>query len=147
MNKLSYLLYFMLFSASFILISQALSFDPETGDERLDQQLHEVNSNLVQDIPAFKSRVSTEYKVDEAKISKLLDEMEPAEVLMTLQLITLTSKSLEDILISYKKNHQHGWKTIAADLGIQDQELLYKEIRNVIIFNSATTYENSLSQR
>lgn len=147
MNKLNYLLFLMLFSASFVLISQTLSFDPRTGDKRFDRQLHDINANLSQNLGDFKQKVAYKYKVKETQVSDLLTEMEPAEVLITLQLLTITSKSLDEILASYKENRKAGWKAIAEDLGIKNNTVAFRELKNVILFNEMPVNENSLSQR
>lgn len=147
MNKLNYLLFLMLFTASFVLISQTLSFDPKTGDKRFDKQLHDINANLSQNLGDFKQKVSYKYNIKESKVSDLLSEMEPAEVLITLQLLTITSKSLDEILESYKENRRAGWKAIAEDLGIENNTAAFRELKNVILFNEMPVNDNSLSQR
>lgn len=147
MNRLSYLLFFMLFSASFILLYRSLSFDPKTGDEHFDKQLNQMNASLSEDITGFTKNVSTKYDMHENEISKLLAEMEPAEVLITLQLLTITAKPLKEVLHSYKKNHRKGWKAIAEDLGIRANTSEFRELKNIVIFNDLPKNDSSLSQR
>lgn len=145
MNKLNYLLFFAMLTASFLLISQTLSFDPNTGDEQLDEQLNEINSQAVTDLLSFQNEVSEKYHVGKDKISALLAIMEPVEIIIAYEISALTEKPIEQVIKSYKANKSEGWKAIAADLGVKSNTPEFSELKNILLEKYTQADEKTLS--
>jgi len=146
MNKINLPIIFMMLSATFILLSQTLSFDPNTGDNHLDQKLSEINVKASDNINAFIDRVNLIYNVEKSQVQELLEVMEPADVLIALQVNHITDNSLADVLDSYKENNKAGWKAILNDLGIKSSSYEYVELKKIKQFNDISFITNTLSQ-
>lgn len=146
MNKINLPIIFMMLSATFILLSQTLSFDPNTGDKHLDQKLTEINVKASANINAFISRINLVYNVEKSQIQELLEIMEPADVLIALQINHITDNTLADVLDSYKENNKAGWKAVLNDLGIKSSSYEYLELKKIKHFNDVSFIINTLSQ-
>lgn len=118
MKGYNYILLFSLFTASIFLISISLNFDANTGSEKFDEQLNDINKEALADISAFKNTIVREYNVDDSEVTGLISTMEPAEILLSYELSRLTDKSISEVLTHYKENKQDGWKQILLSLGI-----------------------------
>ena len=80
MKSYNYVLLFAVFSVSIFLISVSLTFDANTGNEKFDERLNEINKDALADISAFKAAIVEKYHVDEMEIASLISTMEPAEI-------------------------------------------------------------------
>jgi hypothetical protein len=76
MDKVNFPIIFTVLSATFIILSQSLSFNPKTGDEKLDAKLAEINLSASQDIKSFIERVNQVYHIEENQVKSLLEIME-----------------------------------------------------------------------
>lgn len=146
MKNINYPILFTMLSATFILLSQTLSFNPNTGDEKLDNELSEINVKASNDINAFIDRVHKIYNIDKNQVQELLEVMEPADVLIAMQINHITENSLTDVLASYKENNKAGWKVILNDLGIKSSSYEYVELKKIKQFNDISFITNTLSQ-
>lgn len=146
MKNINYTIIFTMLSATFILLSQTLSFNPNTGDEKLDNKLSEINVKASNNINAFIDRVHKIYNVDKNQVQDLLEVMEPADVLIAMQINHITENSLTDVLASYKENNKAGWKVILNDLGIKSSSYEYVELKKIKQFNDISFITNTLSQ-
>lgn len=146
MNKVNYPIIFTLLSTIFILLSQTLSFNPNTGDKKFDNKLSEINVKASNDINAFIDRVHKIYNIEKNQVQNLLEEMEPADVLMAMQINYITENSLSDVLYTYKERKKAGWKFILNDLGIKSSSYEYVELKKIKQFNDVSFITNTLSQ-
>lgn len=97
-----------------------LSYDFKTGDKELDISLNKINIDAKSDINNFIKNISTSYKVESKKIQKMLQsKMEPADIVMTLDIAQISGNSVEAIAEEYKENKEKGWGQIAKNMGIK----------------------------
>ncbi len=143
MKKFNYILLFVFFSATFYLISQSLTFDANTGDTVLDEKLKNLNAQAVADISTFKMEIASEFQTTEFKISKLLEEMEPAEVLFSYNIALINSISVDDVISVYKENKDYGWSVIINKLGISQQSEKFKDLKNISIYGKPDSIFNT----
>ena len=147
MKQFNYILLFVFFSATFYLISQSLTFDAKTGDTVLDEKLKNLNAQAVTDISTFKSEIASEFQTTEVKISKLLEEMEPAEVLFAYNIALIKSISVNDVIAVYKENKNQGWSVIIKKLGISQQSEKFKDLKNISIYGKTeANFNTKISQ-
>ena len=111
---------------SFILTLSIVSFSVaqisfKTDDAQFDADLNGINDNAKLDIKLFNKNMSIEYGIPEKKVEeiKVVNKMEPAEVLLALELAKLSKKSIDDVLKVYKDNKANGWGYIAKQMGIK----------------------------
>lgn len=147
MNKLNYLLFFMLLSASFLLISQTLSFDPNTGDEQFDDQLNQLNSIANNDLDQFEKNVSEKYHVSTHKVTEMLSIMEPVEVLVSFETASLTEEPIDIVIESYRKNKFSGWRLIVRELGIKGNSREFAELKKSFLQTNFFEPQNTLSKK
>ncbi|MGV3630468.1 MAG: hypothetical protein ACO1O6_04655 [Bacteroidota bacterium] len=145
MKSYNYVLLFALFSASIFLISVSLTFDANTGSEKFDDRLNEINKDALADISAFKAAIVEEYHVDEAEVSSLISTMEPAEILLAFELARLTDKTMPEVLTRYNNNKEDGWKKIFLSLGINNNSSRFNELCKIDIYDQ--NQHNSLSKK
>ncbi len=145
MKNYNYILLFALFSVSIFLISVSLTFDANTGNEKFDDKLNEINKEALADVSAFKAAIVTEYGVEEAEVSSLISTMEPAEILLAYELSRLTDKTMTEVLNRYNTNKGEGWKKIFLSLGINNNSSRFNELCK-IDFNDQNAH-NSLSKK
>lgn len=101
-------------------ISQ-VSLKIKSGDTELDASLNEINIKAEKDYSLFKTEMKTTYKITDAKIDllKITYGMAASDIFMTLELVKLTGKSMEDIADVFKEEKGKGWGEIAKSLGIK----------------------------
>ncbi|GAB5417968.1 MAG: hypothetical protein Crog4KO_14210 [Crocinitomicaceae bacterium] len=93
--------------------------DFKTGDAALNIELNDINSEAKKDLESFKKKLLVEHQISGEKAEKLLNIMEPAEVLLSGRLKDLLDISIDVVVQSYEKNKSKGWGAIAKDLGIK----------------------------
>jgi len=91
----------------------------KTGDAALETELNQVNAEAKVDLGAFKDKLLIEHGLAGTKVDKLLDIMQPAEVLLSGRLKDLLGIDIDIVVESYNKNKDKGWGVIAKDLGIK----------------------------
>lgn len=91
----------------------------KTGDASLEAELNVVNTEAKSDLGAFKDKLSVEFGLASTKVDKLLDIMEPAEILLSGRMKELLGIEIDIVVDSYQKNRDKGWGAIAKDLGIK----------------------------
>ncbi len=146
MNKTSYILLSFVFFVCFFLIFKTLSFDAQTGDEKLDKKLNEINAKAITNIDEFKSQIALKYQTSESEVAKLLKIMEPAEILFSYEISAVSSTPIDKIIETYKKNKNEGWNVVISEIGIQKNSKKFKELKNLSIYNDQTIDDSSLSQ-
>jgi hypothetical protein len=146
MNKTNYILLSIVFFACFFLIFNTLSFDAQTGDEKLDNKLKEINAKAITNIDVFKSQIALKYQTSESEVARLLKIMEPAEILFSYEISAVSSTPIDKIIETYKNNKNEGWKTIISEIGISKNSKKFKELKNLSIYNDQTIDDSSLSQ-
>jgi hypothetical protein len=146
MNKTNYILLSIVFFVSFLLIFNTLSFDAQTGDEKLDKKLNEINARAITNIDEFKSQIALKYQTSESEVARLLKIMEPAEILFSYEISAVSSTPIEEIIETYKNNKNEGWEIIISEIGIEKNSKKFKELKNLSIYNDQTIDDSSLSQ-
>lgn len=101
--------------------AQNFSLSAKSGDVELDASLNDINLKAKLDLPLFKKDLAIEFNIGEAKVEKLMIElnMSPADVYMTFQVADLTKKDVDVVAKSYSVNKNKGWGQIAKELGIK----------------------------
>ncbi len=90
-----------------------------TGDAQLEKELNTANETANNDLVAFKKTIAADYQIGIPIIDKMLDMMQPAEVLLAARIKHTLGISIELVIESYKTNKAQGWGVIAKDLGIK----------------------------
>ena len=147
MKKTNYTILFFALIAIFSLLTYSLSFDPKTGDEKLDEKLSDINLSASLNINKFISRVASTYIVDETMVNEMLKTMEPADVLLTLQIGKVTDFSVYEIMSIYKNKSNNGWSSIFQELGIKNTSYEFTELKKIATFNEKSFVNSSLSQK
>jgi hypothetical protein len=146
MKNFNYPIVLVALVTAIVLLTNSLSFNPKTGDEKLDEKLNEINMNASMNISEFVDRLSTVYFVEKVMVDELLLTMEPVDVLLTLQISKITDYTIYDVLKSYKNNPENGWNSILNDLGIASTSKEFKQLKNVSSFNDKSFVNSVLSQ-
>ncbi len=146
MKNTNYPIILMMLAATFILLSQTLSFNPKTGDEGFDNKLNEINVEALSDINNFIDRVNSVYLIEKNQVQELLNVFEPAELLIALQICHVTDNTLLNVIENYKRNKSKGWKSILSDLGIKSTSYEFVELKKIVNFNDVSYITNTISQ-
>lgn len=102
-----------------------------SGDQELDKELTEINSQAKLDLTKFKNDLISTYKIPITKIEELLKEkMEPAEVLLAAKIASISKKPLEQVVSCYKENKTKGWGYIAKQMGIKPGSPEFHALKN-----------------
>jgi hypothetical protein len=93
----------------------------KTGDSGFDMYLSDLNVSARTDIGGFKSRLSLQYGVPEARIGVMLNKhkMAPADVYMAIRISSIAGISVDVVMGQYRANRGNGWGAIAKNLGIK----------------------------
>ena len=105
----------LIFAGSFV--NGQINF--RTGDSNLDAELNVSNTEAERDLPLFKKNLTLEFGVSAPKIESLLKIMKPAEALLAIRISTISKKSLDLVMQTYKVNKDKGWGYIAKQMGIK----------------------------
>lgn len=111
----------------------AATFEPKTGDSKLDTTLKKLNNESESDLPGFKADVSDRFSIPLATIEKLLttDNLNPAEVYFIAFLTKTTGKTVDEILSAVQANKGQGWGVIAKALGIKPGSKDFLELKRL----------------
>jgi len=92
-----------------------------TGDDELNKSLLTIDANASLDFGDFKVDISGSYDITEKKLDYLSVEIEMSagDIYMTVELATITEKSVDEVVTVYNKNKDKGWSVIAKELGIK----------------------------
>lgn len=122
---------------TFLIIGLFISFkytaqtSYNSGDQELDKELTEINSQAKLDLTKFKNDLISTYKIPITKIEELLKEkMEPAEVLLAAKIASISKKPLEQVVSCYKENKTKGWGYIAKQMGIKPGSPEFHALKN-----------------
>jgi len=124
-NLLTILLLFFTFS-----VSAQISFN--TGSGQLDSDLNIINANANLNFGAFKTNLSISNNVSERKIEYMKGSigMKAGEIYLTLQIARLSRRSIDDVIIIYKKHKNKGWGYIAKQAGIKPGSAEFHQLKN-----------------
>lgn len=91
-----------------------------TGDSDLDQTLQTLDLDASISFGAFRTNISQRYHVSESNIQYLTVEMgmTAGDIYLTMEMVKITQKSLNDVLKAYQDNRRNGWGAIALQLGV-----------------------------
>lgn len=118
----------LILAAVFLLASQmayagqvAARYDSRTGDKELDVSLGKVNVEANADRNNFIKKLSVSYNTPEKNIEVLFsrEQMQPADVYMTLKVARIANRPIETVVREYRVNQGRGWGVIAKNLGIK----------------------------
>lgn len=102
-----------------------------SGDPDLDKELTEANKEAKLDLTKFKNDLLSVFKIPVEKAEALLkDKMEPAEILLTAKISSISKKPLEQVVICYKTNKTKGWGYIAKEMGIKPGSPEFHALKN-----------------
>ena len=107
---------------SLLIFISGISFSQtsfNTGSIELDKQLGDINAKAKLDIKGFTVDLNVSHNIPVPKIEELLKIMEPAEIVLAKDISSITNKSLDTVVDSYKVNKDKGWGVIAKDMGIK----------------------------
>ncbi len=118
-------------------------YTPNTGDEELDQMLHDLNERANTELikVKFRRNVLQEFNIPEHKIDQLFRqyELNVPDVLMTISIADNSGQPMKNISGAYFKNPEKGWKYILyimnIEYGDRVYELIKKDIENGFIYD------------
>jgi hypothetical protein len=91
-----------------------------TGDTTLDNALQDAEDLSLADPAGFLLSISLQYKVPLKDLQALKDQgLKPGEILLAVNLLQATQKTLAQVSASWKANKGKGWGVIAKDLGVK----------------------------
>lgn len=131
MKNFNYILLFGLFSVFIFLMTTSLSFDAQTGNEQFDERLNDINKDALADLSDFKEGISDFYLIDQNEVSNMMSYMEPAEIILALELTRLTNKSLAEIIKQHRIGKNAGWNKILLSLGVNKNSLTFRELTQI----------------
>lgn len=131
MKSLNYILLFAVFSVAIFLITNSLSFDAQTGDKQFDEKLNEINKDALADLKAFKSNVANFYQIDETEVSNMMSVMEPAEIILAIEVAKLANKPLTEIVNLHHENKTLGWNKILLSIGIKKNSTEFNDLKQI----------------
>lgn len=131
MKSLNYILIFAVFSVAIFLITNSLSFDAQTGDKQFDEKLNEINKDALADLKAFKSNVTKFYQIDETEVSNMMSVMEPAEIILAIEVAKLANKPLTEIVNLHHENKTLGWNKILLSIGIKKNSTEFNDLKQI----------------
>lgn len=100
------------------LLSAQISFN--TGDVSFDADLNIINTNANKDLPTFKTDLSVSFGVSLPTIDNMFSiGMTAGDVYLGLEIASVTSKPVTDVITCYRKNKGKGWGVIAQEMGIK----------------------------
>lgn len=102
-----------------------------TGDEMLDRSLQRLNEAVKKDLGTFAKKLSRHYHMPEATTDWLLKEvgLTPADAYMAAKVSKLSNRSVEEVVVEYKKYRGKGWGVIAKNLGIKPGSKEFRELK------------------
>ncbi|MBI1836136.1 MAG: hypothetical protein HYR91_02605 [Flavobacteriia bacterium] len=114
----------------FIVFNMNAQTNFNTGDQDLDKQLVEINNEAKNDLTKFKTDLLNVFKIPFEKTEVLLKEkMEPAEILLSAKIASISKKSLDQVITCYKTNKSKGWGYIAKEMGIKPGSPEFHELK------------------
>lgn len=131
MKNFNYILLFGLFSVFIFLMTTSLSFDAQTGNKQFDEKLNEINKDALADLKRFRENISDFYLIDENEVSNMMSYMEPAEIILALELTRMTNKSLSEIIKQHRIGKNLGWNKILLSLGINKNSIQFKDLTQI----------------
>lgn len=131
MKKQSLTLIFIILFCNILSAQIDFGFNPNTGDAELDLTLGNLNIEAKADLDGFKVDLSVTYDVPVAKIDYLIItiSMQPAEVFLLLEIVTIADSNIDDAVPVYQNNKDKGWGFIAKQLGIKPGSAEFKELK------------------
>lgn len=104
---------FLLASMTFLLFSSAVI----AGDF---DWIKDFNIQAEADPSGFRARLETRFKIGDAQIKIVLDNVEkPADAYMVLRLGEMSNQPTENVIEEYKSGKGRGWGALAKRLGIK----------------------------
>jgi len=93
----------------------------DTGDSQLNSSLVQIDAQASVNFSLFKSDMSQNYNVPEAKITtwSVQFAMKAGDIFFALELARIARKPIDDVVKIYTSNRKKGWGAIAKDLGIK----------------------------
>lgn len=94
---------------------------PISGDSDLDNALITLNNEVKNDIKSFTEEMAATFSIPKPKIEDLINihQMQPSDVIMTLQVAEQVHQPIETVAANYDKNKSKGWGVIAKEMGIK----------------------------
>ncbi len=109
----------------FMFMLLIISFYPgqaqyNTGDADLDKILVNLDLEASLSFGAFRANVARIYHLTDSNIQYLTVEigMTAGDIFLTLEMIRITQKSLNEVVETYQNNRKNGWGAIALELGV-----------------------------
>lgn len=96
-------------------------YQAHTGDSSFDSFLKNINIAAGNRMSVFITDLCTAYKLPEEEVKKFVqaEKIQPADALMILQLVKISGKPLNDVIVQFKQHRPKGWGAIALSLGIK----------------------------
>ena len=112
-----------------------LSIEPKTGDAEFDATLGDLNIEATGNLSGFLDHLSVSYNVPEEELEPLIteDEMEPADVYMTVVIADLTETPIREVVEEYQAREGQGWGEIAKRLGIKPGSKEFHQLKQGLL--------------
>ena len=103
-----------------------------TGSNQLDADLNSINVDADLNFGAFRTQLSVSYNVTEKKIQYMKGSlgMKSGEIYLALEISKLSRRSIDDIIVIYKKHKGKGWGYIAKQAGIKPGSAEFHQLKN-----------------
>ena len=126
-----------------------IEFKANSGDKELDITLSQFNVEANLNVKSFNTEMTTNYKVTEKKLDMLRvnNRMQPSDIYMALEVSKTSGKPMQDVLLSYKKNHKKGWGHIAKGLGVKPGSKEFKALKKKIRKREMIKKEKKLQKK
>jgi len=130
MKKQLFIMIFLILLSNIISAQIDFGLNPNTGDPELDLTLGNLNIEAKADLDGFKAELSITFDIPVAEIDYLIItiSMEPAEVYLLLEIVTIADSTVDEAVPVYQENKDKGWGFIAKQLGIKPGSAEFKEL-------------------
>ncbi len=123
-------------SVALVLIAAGLpvsaqSFSFSTGDASLDVTLSSINVQAQANLGPYTADLSVTFGVAQPQVQAWMtvDQLQPAEVYLALELGKLSGKPPTAVVALYKQNKGKGWGAVAKALGIKPGSAAFKALK------------------
>jgi hypothetical protein len=125
----SLLLYISLHAA----VPLNLSLSVSSGDVDFDVRLRAINYDAQQNLPAFYRIMDTSYEMRKPLLTKILNELRfsPADAFLMARCAKISSKTLLQVVETFRIKRREGWNVIVKDLGITPGSNMYRELKRL----------------
>ena len=112
----------------------AESYQPRSGDARLDRQLADINAYAARYPQSFVDEVTRYYSVPRAYAQAMLQQpaWRPADIFMACALAQTIAQPCRAVVREWSRDHAEGWEGVARRLQAPPGSTQYRQLRERI---------------